>query len=55
MLWATRSRSNALIAGFLLNSVTVTMGTSSMPLGLISGLSTPRPLGSQSALELTVS
>ena len=55
MLCATRSRSKAPIAGFLLNSVSVTIGTSSMPLGLINGVSTPRPLGSQSALELTVS
>ena len=31
------------------------MGTSSMPLGLMIGGSTPRPLGSQSAFELTVS
>ena len=31
------------------------MGTSSMPLGLISGSPTPRPGGSQSALALTVS
>ena len=31
------------------------MGTSSMPLGLMIGSSTPKPLGNQSALEFTVS
>ena len=54
-LCATRSRSKGPVLGFLLNSVSVTMGTSSMPLGLMMGSSTPRPFGSQSALEFTVS
>jgi hypothetical protein len=54
-LCATRSRSKAPVAASRLNSVSVTIGTSSMPLGLMIGASTPRPLGSQSAFELTVS
>ena len=54
-LWATRSRSKAPVCGFGLNSVSETMGTSSMPLGLTSGGCTPRPWGSQSAFDCTVS
>ena len=55
MLCATRSRSNALASGFLLYSVSETMGTSSMPLGLMMGSSTPRLRGNQSALSRMVS
>ena len=55
MLWATRSRSKAPVSASLLNSVRVTMGTSSMPLGLMMGSNTPKFLGSQSALERSVS
>ena len=55
MLWATRSRSKAPVSASLLNKVRVTIGTSSMPLGLMMGSSTPRFLGSQSAFVRSVS
>ena len=55
MLWATRSSSKAPLPAVVPNNVRVTMGTSSMPLGLMRGGSTPRPAGSQSALAFTVS
>lgn len=55
ILCATRSRSNAPVDAFSLNSVKLTIGTSSMPLGLMIGSSTPSPVGSQSAFEFTVS
>ena len=54
-LCATRSRSKASLLPVLSNSVSVTIGTSSMLRGLISGSPTPRPRGSQSAFALTVS
>ena len=55
MLCATRSRSNGPLLASSAYSVKVTIGTSSMPLGLISGSPTPRPRGSQSLFALTVS
>ncbi len=54
-LRATRSRSKAPVSARVLCSVSATMGTSSTPFGLMMGCSTPRPLGSQSALAPTVS
>ncbi|MCY1535480.1 hypothetical protein D9M68_708870 [compost metagenome] len=51
---ATRSRSSALCASFV-HSVAASTGTSSMPLGLTIGVSTPRPCGSQSWLALSTS
>ena len=55
MLCATRSKSRAPVSVSLLNSVKVTMGTSSIPLGLMMGSNTPRFFGSQSLLERSVS
>ena len=51
---ATRSRSSALAASSV-HSVAANTGTSSMPLGLTMGVSTPRPEGSQSWLALSTS
>ena len=55
MLCATRSRSKALTSAFFPCKVSDTMGTSSMPLGLISGSGKPRLRGSQSAFSRMVS
>ena len=55
MFCAMRSSSKALRSVSLPCKVSDTMGTSSMPLGLMRGCNTPKPLGSQSACELTVS
>ena len=55
MLCATRSKSNAPVSGSLLNSVKVTMGTSSMPLGLMMGSITPKFMGNQSVFDRNVS
>ena len=54
-LFATRSNSCTSVCGFLLYKDRVTIGTSSMPLGLTMGGNTPSPCGSQSVLELSVS
>ena len=55
MLCATRSRSKALTSSFLPCNVRDTIGTSSMPLGLMSGSGKPRLRGNQSAFSRIVS
>ena len=54
-LWATRSSAKAPEVSSRLCRVSVTTGTSSMPLGLMIGSMAPSPLGSQSALLRKVS
>ena len=51
MAWATWASSCAPRAGSSVHSVSVTMGTSSMPMGRMMGSPTPRLGGSQSRLE----
>ena len=53
--WATRSTSKAPRSLSSVHSVSVTIGTSSMPLGFTRGSPTPSSLGSQSRFALTVS
>ena len=54
-LCATRSKSCASEFGDLSNNDKVTIGTSSIPLGLTIGLPTPKLCGNQSELEFKVS